>query len=64
MRTHRLPVALIALLSMTLLAAADDPPQEYDKLGAFELVRWKEDAAAGPEVELGGIKYECYPAQS
>ena len=63
MRTHRLLVAMTILLPAVLIAAADDQPQEYDKLGAFEVVRWKDDAAVGPEVELGGIKYELRELQ-
>ena len=70
MRVTRLLIALATFLPVALLCAAQqDPPadqqetkQEYEKLGAFEVVRWNENAA-GPEVELGGIKYELKEVQ-
>jgi hypothetical protein len=47
-----------------LPARADEPaaPEQYDKLAAFEVVRWNANMA-GPEVELGGIKYELKEVQ-
>ena len=63
MRVTRLLVALVTILSVATLRA-DEPaaPEEYEKLAPFEVVRWN-DAMPGPEVELGGIKYELKELQ-
>src|SRR4051812_29597542 len=70
MRTACLLIAVATVLSVAVLIRADEKkpvepaeqPQEYEKLAAFEVVRWN-DNAAGPEVELGGIKYELKEVQ-
>ena len=63
MRFGHLLIAL-ATLCPFLIARAEEPaePEEYEKLGAFEVVRWVENMP-GPEVQLGGIKYELKEVQ-
>src|SRR5437867_1740091 len=61
MRMTRLLTVLMTFLPIGTVRAAE-PAEEYDKLGAFEVVRWNENAP-GPEVELGGIKYELKEVQ-
>ena len=63
MRMSRPLVVFAVAVSLGCLAVAQQAAEEYEKLGAFEAVRWKGDDAAWPEVDLGGIKYELKEIQ-
>jgi hypothetical protein len=69
-----LPVAALSALSAAddaqkpAAAAPQQPaaapqPEEYEKLAAFERVRWTGDDATSPQVDLGGITYDVKELQ-